>query len=261
MASPPLREVQRLFWRSVTERPASNSFIPTFVALVCGHDDAERKTRIQVYSDAYYLRLRDVLRDDFPQLAALLGLDRFDSLVKDYLEVHTSEHPSVRHLGRSLAEFLRRRRDLPGCAADLAVLEWARVEVFDAPDAECLGISDLIAIPAEAWPTLCFTPICALQTVFADYPVHQLCGDSEGWDVAKRRTSLRVWRAQDYSVRHTPMDERETTALEKLVAGEPFAAICGAFVELPETEATQQAGGLFARWIEDGIIASAAAAA
>jgi hypothetical protein len=54
------------------------------------------------------------------------------------------------------------------------------------------------------------------------------------------------------------MGERETMALKKLIAGEPFAAVCNAFADLPETEATQQAGALLARWIEDEIIASVA---
>ena len=73
MPDPSLYEVQRLFWESVAVQPGRDSIAPAFVRLVRGNDDSDRKTRIGVYADAYYLRLRDVLREDFPRVAALVG--------------------------------------------------------------------------------------------------------------------------------------------------------------------------------------------
>ena len=138
MPAPSLYEVQRLFWESVAVQPGRDSIAPAFVRMVRGYDDSDRKTRIGVYADAYFLRLRDVLREDFPRVAALVGPEQFDEVVKGYLEAFPSRWPSVRHLGHALSEFLRHRTDTPKCLADLAELEWARIEVFDAPDAECV---------------------------------------------------------------------------------------------------------------------------
>jgi len=246
--------VQRLFWESVAVQPGQDSIAPAFVRLVHGFDDSDRKTRIRVYSDAYYLRLRDVLREDFPRVAALLGPERFEDAASGYLEVFPSKQPSVRHLGRALAEFLRRREDIPKCLADLAQLEWARVEVFDAPDAESATINDFVSVPPDAWPTLRFSTIPALQTLRAQYPVHQLWSGDESLDVAAANTSIRVWRANDCRVFHAPMDERESAALRRMISGEPFAAICETFADLPAAEAAEEATALLARWIEDGII-------
>ena len=186
MPTPSLHEVQRLFWESVADRPGRDSIAPALVRLVRGADDSDRKTRIRVYSDAYYLRLRDVLREDFPRLASLLGSERFDDVVSEYLEVFPSKQPSVRHLGRVLTEFLRRREDLPKCVADLAELEWARVEVFDAPDAECATIADLAGVSPDAWPSLRFSTIPAIRTLSAPIP-----GASAlvGWEISRRGAS------------------------------------------------------------------------
>ncbi len=74
MPAPSLHEAQRLFWESVAIHPGQDAIAPAFVGLVRGRDISDRETRIRVYSDAYYLRLRDVLREDFPRVAALLGL-------------------------------------------------------------------------------------------------------------------------------------------------------------------------------------------
>ncbi len=254
MPAPSLHEVQRLFWESVAIQPGRDSIAPAFVRLVRGCDDSDRKTRIRVYSDAYYLRLRDVLREDFPRVAALLGPERFEDAASGYLEVFPSKQPSVRHLGRAVAEFLRRREDFPKCLADLAQLEWARVEVFDAPDAESATMGDFVSVPPDAWPALRLTTIPALQTLRAQYPVHQLWSGYESLDVAAANTSIRVWRANDCRVLHAPMDERESAALRKMISGEPFAAICETFADLPAAEAAEEATALVARWIEDGII-------
>lgn len=255
MPAPSLHEVQRLFWESIAVRPGRESIAPAFIGLVRGCDDCDRKTRIRVYSDAYFLRLRNVLREDFPRVAALLGPDQFDEVVKGYLEAFPSKWFSVRHLGRLLSGFFRHRRDLPECLADLAELEWARIEVFDAPDTECATIGDLVCLPPEAWPTLRFSTIPALQTLRAQYPVHQVWRGEESLDVLAAGTSLRVWRASDGRILHAPMGERESAALQNMRSGEPFAAICETFADLPEMVAAQEATALLARWIEDGIIA------
>src|SRR5208283_657358 len=209
---------------------------------------------IRVYSDAYFLRLRDVLCEDFPRVAALLGDDRFDQVVADYLQDFPSDQPSVRHLGRVLAEFLRHREGLPKCVADLAELEWARIEVFDAPDATSATVADLVSIHADDWPALRFRAIPAMQTLCAQYPVHQLWSGDESLEVSAAETSIRVWRKNDYEVLHAPMDARESAALRKMISGEPFAAICESFADLPATQAAHEATGLLARWIADGII-------
>ena len=255
MPAPSLYEVQRLFWESVAVQPGQDSIAPAFVRMVRGYDDSDRKTRIGVYADAYFLRLRDVLREDFPRVAAVVGPAQFDEVVKGYLEAFPSRWPSVRHLGHALSEFLRHRTETPKCLADLAELEWARIEVFDAPDAECATIEDFISVPADAWPDLRFSAIPAIKTLRAQYPVHQLWSADKSPDVTAAETSLRVWRANDCRVFHAPMDERESAAIQEMIAGEPFAAICETFADLPEIEAAQEAAALLVRWIEDGIIA------
>ena len=253
MPAPSLYEVQRLFWESMAVQPGRDSIAPAFVRLVRGYDDTDRKTRIGVYADAYFLRLRDVLGEDFPRVAALLG-DRFDEVVKGYLEAFPSRWPSVRRLGHALSEFLRRRTDTPKCLADLAELEWARIEVFDAPDAECATIEDFVSIPAEAWPALRFSAIPAIKILRAQYPVHHLWSGERSLEVTAGETSLRVWRANDCRVFHALMDKRESAAIQKMISGAPFAAICETFADLPEAVAAQESAALLVRWIEDGII-------
>ena len=108
-----LRELQHLFWGSLVGDPGDPGIAPDLAEAVAPSSTLDSAARIEVYADAYFSRLLDVLREDFPRLSALLGPERFEELARDYLRSHPSEHPSVRHLGRAMAGFLERRMDLP----------------------------------------------------------------------------------------------------------------------------------------------------
>src|SRR5262249_56053977 len=91
---------------------------------------------------------------DLEEGAAGVGTGAFPPVARAYLAEHPSEHPSVRPVGRHLPAFLASRPPpaAPAWLPDLARLEWARVEVFDAPDARPIGMADLLALPEPEWP-------------------------------------------------------------------------------------------------------------
>ena len=255
MPTPSLRELQGLFWHSIAGHPHGLGLAPALLEVAEPSATLDPAARLRVYADAYLWRLRDVLAEDFPRVAAILGPERFEDLAREYLRRHPSEHPSVRHLGRNLATAIALHSDLPPYLADLARLEWARRDVFDAPDCEPLTVHGLRAVRSEDWPQLRFAPIPALAVLRADWPVHEVWGGTDAASLPSAPTVIRVWRAQDYRVYHAPMDARDAEVLDRLMAGEPFEIVCTAFDDLPPLEGAQRATALLARWLEDGIIA------
>ncbi|MGH9425328.1 MAG: hypothetical protein ACRD2L_03360, partial [Terriglobia bacterium] len=186
-----------------------------------------------------------------------------DTLIRAYLARHPSTQPSLRHLGRYFATFLDTREEAQALPflSDLARLEWARLEVFDAPEAELLKIEHLHNLAPDAWPGLRFHMVSAFQTLQSDWPVQEIWAAAEStvpqskW-LQQETTSLRVWR-EGFAVYHTKIDVAEQKALDCIGAGEPFAAVCAALESLlPAAEAAATAGSLLLRWIEDGILAS-----
>ena len=255
MPTPGLRELQGLFWRSISRAPGTLQ--PTAALLEVTEPGATRDpaARLSIYADAYFWRLRDVLLEDFPRVAAILGPNRFDALVCDHLGDHPSTDPSISHVGRELAATIADRSYLPPYLADLARLERARVEVFAAPDSAVLAADGLRQIPTERWPALRLSVVPALNIVRAEWPVHRLWNDEGTLRPEPSPTFLRVWRDKDCRVFHAALDRRELGAFERMVAGEPLETICAAFADLPPVEAGHQAVALIARWLEDGIIA------
>jgi hypothetical protein len=253
--SPSLHDLQRGFWRAIAASPGTLAGSDELLAVTTPSASLDAPARLQVYVDAYFWRLRDVLAEDFPRLAAVLGAERFAELARAYLQVHPSAQPSVRHLGDGLPAFVARATDLPPYLGDLARLERARTDVFDAPDDEPLTIAHLRAVDPAAWPELRFTRLRALTVLRLDWPVHAVWGDDACAPLGPAPTALRVWRGAGHRVFHAVLEPRAARALDRLVAGEPFGVICGAFDDLPPEEGARQATALLARWLEDGLVA------
>lgn len=260
-----LHDLQSRFFASIARAPGEGptSFDPVLLNCVEGHGRLGSADRVNIYAEMYFARLVDVLKSDFPRVAALLGCDRFHTIMSEYLARYPSTHPSLRYLGRLFPGFLKdclEAADLP-FLSDLAALEWARVEVFDAMDAEPLQVEQLQSIAPDAWPTLKFQVIPACQIIQSEWPVHEI------WDVAvaedalstledvqPEKIALRVWRA-GFSVYHTKIDVLEQTALACLLSDQPFASVCTALESFVSTEeAASAVGSLLLRWIEDGIL-------
>jgi hypothetical protein len=249
----PLRELQLRLSAALTATRAETD--PALLALVSDRGGLGPAQRLDIYADMYRTRLVDVLREDFPRVLAILGHEEFQALAYRYLVRHRSVHPSVRYVGRMFDDFLAGETGGLPFLADLARLEWARIEVFDAPDAEPLRLSDLESLPASDWPTLRLRPIPACRVVECAWPVHKIW---KIWAAAEgsppEASTIRVWR-EGWSVSHAAMGDLERRLFPLLERGEPLARLCAAGEGGLEPEAAaREVGSLLMRWLEDGLL-------
>ncbi len=114
--------------------------------------------RLEIYNRQYWFRVLDSLREDFPALARLTGDAGFRQFAESYLQQHPSRSFTLRDLGSHLSLWLessasRELQDgdawraglgypLP-LLADVAALEWAYIETFDATEFPPLRPDDL----------------------------------------------------------------------------------------------------------------------
>jgi hypothetical protein len=221
------------------------------------------QSRIGVYADAYLSRLHDVLREDYPRVAAVLA-DEFHPMAREYVRQHPSDHPSLRHLGRHLSGFLshHRPRKAPLWLADLASLEWARVEAFDAADRRAMTLEDLQAIPRELWPELRLELMPSVRILTLSWAVDDiwLALDQEHRvpRAVRRRTTLVAWR-NGFVVRHRACSGFETRAIARVEQLARFADVCDDFAgpgDRDVARAAQRAFFALRQWIADGWVAS-----
>ena len=259
---PPLRELQFSFFRSLATSPgASTGFDPLVLGHIEGNANLSSAERFNIYAQMYFARVVDVLSQNFPRVYAILGFDQFQNLVRDYIAQYPSMYPTIQDVGERFADFVAtcQTRKIPPFLADLACLEWLRLEVFDAPDAEPLQLEDLQTIAPDDWPNLHFQLIPASQVFHSTWPVHSLWAaqdtDQPGADVQPQATTVRIWR-HDFLIYQTVMVQTEQLAFEAVQAGESFAGVCAALEAVVSSEeAPQEMGSLLLRWIEDGVLA------
>src|SRR5262249_19250070 len=156
-----------------------------------------------------------------------------------YLMAHPPRSFSLRFAGEALPGFLAGPVAEAFAArwpfaADLAALEWALVDVFDAPDAELLTRDALTRLAPEDWAGLRFSLVPAQRVLARGWPVARL---REAWsagegmpELAPRATRVLVYRSGE-SAAFRALDTAEAHALERLAAGADFAALCAGVAE------------------------------
>lgn len=93
--------------------------------------------RLEIYNRSFWFRVLGSMREDFPALRAFAGEHRFKTLVVRYVRSVPSTHWTLRNLGMRFEPWLRASvgsDEWIVVAADIARLEWAYIEAYDAPE-------------------------------------------------------------------------------------------------------------------------------
>jgi hypothetical protein len=233
-----------------------------FQSQVVGNDQASAEFRLQIYAEAYRLRLEEALQTDFEALHTLLGDEQFHALCLSYIDAHPSAHYSLRYFGRCMSDFLR--STLPyaanGVLADLATFEWSLIDAFDAPDGRVVTLEDMARLPPETWPLLRFELHASVQFLKLAWNAPQIWAALKDRQTPPAPENLEspqrwlVWR-QDYQSYYRPLSDSEASALDCARAGKNFAELCEELCrQMAEEETAAAAAGFLHRWISDGLV-------
>jgi hypothetical protein len=219
--------------------------------------------RMAIYSHAYFARIHGALREDFGALAAALGEAAFHDLAKLYVMAHPPRTFSLRFAGEGLPRFLQSpvadvfRRRWP-FAADLAALEWALADLFDAPDSPVLARESLAALAPADWGRLRLRFCDAHRVLTLDWPVTEL---REAWAASRplpglerRPTRVLVHRREE-RLFHRTLSDVETLALELAGAGASLESLCVAIADaLGDDGSVEHTVALLGRWLSEHLL-------
>ncbi|HEU4431681.1 MAG TPA: DNA-binding domain-containing protein [Myxococcota bacterium] len=256
-----LASAQRDFAAWVMAREA-----PAFTPGLSGDARADARERLGIYRHAFLARLVEVLADDYPALKRALGDAGFDALSAAYVHALPSRSPSLRDLGARLPSFIaehaagREWAASAPWAADLARLELAVTDAFDAEDARPLVRTDLAAIAPAQWGDLSLSLMPGAQLLALAWPVRVLrsAHDAEqplALEVLTRRSErVLVWR-RDERVLHREVEAGEAELLARLAAGARFGELCALAAEARgDAAGAAFAAELLGRWVEDELL-------
>ena len=110
--------------------------------------------RLEIYNRQYWFRLQSAFHEDFAGLRAVVGVERFESLMNAYLSAHPSRSFTLRNLGSKLLDWLANNPQYAGrrqvLALDVVRVEWACVEAFDNAEFPPLTVEAVSTIGAES---------------------------------------------------------------------------------------------------------------
>ena len=227
--------------------------------------------RLAVYGSAYYARLLECLRDEFPALAHALGEETFDGFAAAYLQEYPSRSYTLCQLGTNFPRFLVETRppreegepevSWPEFMADLAAFEWTFSEVFDGPGVEgkdILGPARVRAVPAERWPEARLVPVPCLRLLEYRFPVHEyraaVRAEEKPGLPAPAETRLAVTR-RNFTVHVAALSAPEYRLLSALAGGQSVGAAIERAAQAPGADLDHLAANLhqwFQHWATAG---------
>src|SRR5688500_9948545 len=155
---------------------ADLELLPTAERLVTATAHFSSSRHLEIYREQFWLRHTATLLEDFPGVAGILGQGEWERLIESYLLAHPPRSYSLRDLGENLPGFVKNaaflgEREL---VVAMAQLEWAHVELFDAPDSPRLDAGALAGLDEQALASSRLALSPALRLLRVSYPVIEL---------------------------------------------------------------------------------------
>ncbi len=223
--------------------------------------------RLDIYGRAYFARLLDCLREEFPVLKQALGEDVFNGFAAEYLERYPSRSYTLFHLGLNFPRFLAETRPdrdenrtsataWPDFLIDLATLELTFNGVFDGPGVEGKDLLDTGGIQDVAPERLLearFVGVPCLRLLELRYPVHRYFTSVRRREEPSMPEPADTWLAvtrRDYVVRHYELSRAAYSMLDSLLAGETLGQAISRAVKASASELDRLSNNLWI-WFHD----------
>jgi len=221
------------------------------------------KGRLDIYAYAYKSRLKEAITTDYDKLHSYLGDEQFDTVMERYIEKYPSHITNLRYYSISMSELLREEspfNQIP-VLAELATIEAAFADSFDAEDHRFVIVNDLAGLAPEAWATLQLGFQKSVQILAMEhnsFAIWKALSDEETppEPTKSEQTVMWImWRRSDLVSRYRALVEPEYEALKLAKEGENFSVICEKLLDFfSEEETPMKAVGFLQSWIEEEML-------
>ena len=212
--------------------------------------------RLEIYAHMYYARLIEVMEAEYPTVRQILGDRAFAIACRRFVAKNPSRSRTLNSLSQKFPDFLARtlpRSSRNGLAVDVARIERAMEDVFDAARAEPMTAAQFASIGADQWERVRLAVNPALRLLKLRYPANEymtaLRGGKRPRIPRPRATCVIVFR-RDYQVFRRDQEPEQFKLLAALAEGRPLAAAVRASIGRRSGSADRLAAQLGA-WFRD----------
>jgi hypothetical protein len=221
--------------------------------------------RLAIYSHAYFSRLQECLRAEFPALLHALDEKLFNFFTFEYLKHYPSRSYTLNQLGENFPRYLaetrpdgdappNERESWPDFIIELATLERAFSTVFDGPGVEGRQILDANQLSAIGeLGKARFIPVVCLRLLSFRYPVGQYfraVRKGEEPPLPQPADTFLAMTRRSYDVVIHELTRDQYDLLSALVAGQSLNQAVDALADT-NVEDSQTLFNTASGWIED----------
>lgn len=217
--------------------------------------------RIDIYKNAYVLRLLEILSKDFPILRKHLGNDSFDQLGKQYIKCYPSNHFNICTFSRHFSDFLFETNQDP-YLVEMTAFEWVLACALDAANADQISINELTSIAPESLPLVQFdfhpSVNCYQYRYNAPLLVYAYMLEKPTPELVEyeQPRSWLIWRNNMQSYFESLTTE-QLWIFNAVQEGNTFADICEGLCQfLPEEEVAVYTASTLRNWLEKGLFSA-----
>ncbi len=186
--------------------------------------------RLGIYAHMYFARLVEVMEAEYPIARRILGPEAFVEACRRFVARHPSRSRTLNALSEQFPGFLARslpRSNRNGLAADVARIERAMEDVFDAPRAEPMTAEAFAAIGPDRWERATLRVNPALRLLKLRYPANDFMTALRRGDrprIPRPRATCAIVFRRDFQVFRRNQEPEQFRLLAALAAGRPLAA-------------------------------------
>ncbi|WP_144210594.1 HvfC/BufC N-terminal domain-containing protein [Shewanella donghaensis] len=259
-----LAEIQQQFMHYLLAADNDKSDSEELTHQISQQQGLSAKHRLQIYANAYRIRLTETMETDHQILGLYLGDDLFDKMAKEYTQAFPSKAKSLRQFCDNLPSFLASDSFFSAhpILADLARFERRLLNAFDAAEAPRADYSELQNIPPQQWPDIClrFHPSVQLFKCKSNAVEswQALKGDEQpkAPDYQIERYWL-LWRNQQRLTQFESLHQSQFALINGFIEGHNFAQQCELMLNWYEADlAPMKVLQTLQDWFAKGIIRS-----
>src|SRR5688572_28613341 len=212
--------------------------------------------RLEIYAHMYYARLIEVMEAEYPTLRQILGPHAFAAACRRFVAKYPSRSRTLGTLSARFPDFLARtlpRSNRNALAVDVARIERAMEDVFDAPRAEPMSAAGFAALGAGDWNRLTLRVTPALRLLKLRYPADDFMNTARRGEqprVPRPRATFAIVFRRGFQVMRRDQEPEQFMLLQALAAGRPLAAAVRASIGNKKASADRVAERL-GKWFEE----------
>lgn len=218
--------------------------------------------RVGIYAHMYYARLIEVMEAEYPTTRHILGAQEFAVACRKFVARNPSRNRTLNGMSAKFPAFLARyvpKGHRNGLAVDVARIERAMEDVFDAPRAEPMTAAQFGTIGADQWERVRLTVTPALRLLTLRYPANDFMNAVRAGKkprIPRPRKTVAIVYRRGFSVFRRDQEPEQFRLLNALASGRVLAAAVRASIGDRTASADRLAeklGAWFREWAAAGI--------